>query len=598
MYNAGTEALKLGAIDEAIGILERVALRTSEPLLGSRAWANLGVGLRRQDRQKEAVRAFSQALRMDPESAHARFNLANTLKALGEYTEALEHYTQLHSAFPERWDVSNNMGAVFMALGQPSEAAACFSDALASSPDDSRIWGNLGTAQAAAGRSLAPLRSLLQALKLDPRSSQNHIRVGHLLAEQGHLDTARKAFASAARLDPESSRAATGLAQVLHRQGQNEAALRLIKPLVEGGSTHPNLIATWTQICRQTQQPEAALAPLQAQISTATAPATLSFLHHCLGDVLSDLHRYDEAFAAHARANHRRQAPHDPDAHSAWVDQLIRQPLHPVGSSEQSEVPVLIVGMPRSGTSLVEQILSAHASIHGAGEMSELRQLTLMAQQTLQIPYPACLPALTPEQLDQMATGYLSRLCRDAPDALRVTDKLPQNFLFLGLVSAMLPRARVIHCVRDPADTALSCFFQNFKDTLNFTADLDWLAQWTRDYQRLMAHWHKVLPLPILDVPYAGVCREPERWTRKILDFMGLDWDPACLQAHSHSRVVRTASYAQVQRPIYTTSIGRADAYASHIPGLMALRDSTELQAPSSKSDERPMTQPTGGPYG
>ncbi len=595
LYDAGTLALQLDQVSVALDLLSMVAQRAQDPILGSQAWANMGVGLRRQGRQEEARSAFLQALERDPESISARFNLANTLAALGRHEEALGHYTQLRATAPERADVATNMGALLMAMGRAPEAAVCFAEAVRLNPHDACAWGNLGAAQVVVGQAVAPLRSLQQALRLDPRNARTHIKIGCLLTEQGHLDAAKMAFSSAQRLAPGHLDVAAGLAQVLHRRGEDQEALTLLAPLVQAGKLSPNLVATWAQICRRTGRQQAAIGPLQAQIDAAVDPATLSLLHHCLGDVLDPLGRTAEAFAAHAHANQLRGLSHDPDAHSAWVDRIISHPLHPQGGSCTSEVPVLIVGMPRSGTSLVEQILASHASVHGAGELDELRQVSIMASRATSTPYPEALAQLQPGQLDRIADAYLGRLCRGGPEASRVTDKMPQNFLYLGLAAAMLPYARVIHCVRDPADTGLSCYFQNFKDTLGFTTDLEWLARWIQDYQRLMDHWKRVLPLPILDVPYAELCRDPETWSRRIVAFSDLDWDPRCLMAHTHSRVVRTASYAQVRTPIYQTSIGRADTYAAHIPGLLALRLPESSPASSTKPNHHPMNHQTDG---
>mgnify|MGYP001192056793 CR=1 FL=1 len=218
-----------------------------------------------------------------------------------------------------------------------------------------------------------------------------------------------------------------------------------------------------------------------------------------------------------------------------------------------------------------------------------------MAGRGSQAVFPQCLPSLQTAELDRLGEAYLSRATRSAGNAARISDKMPQNFLYLGLISKMLPGARVIHCVRDPADTALSCFFQNFKNTLAFSTDLSWLESWSRDYQRLMAHWRQNLQLPLFDVQYESLCHDPETWTRRILDFVGLDWDAQCLQPHSHSRVVRTASYAQVRTPIYKTSIGRADAYAAHVPGLIALRSTDSPDPRSNESEEHPKKTRTDG---
>jgi tetratricopeptide (TPR) repeat protein len=599
LYDAGTLALHQGQVGDALPLLRLVAQRSKDPTLRSLALGNLGVGLRRLGREEEALAAFEQALRADPESTSARFNLANTLRSLGQLPEALAHYQALSLAHPDRGDIANNMGTVLLALGRSVEADRCFSEAVRLQPSEAHYWGNLAAAQAASGRTLAPLRSLQQALKRNPRSASLLVKLGHHLVEQGHLDAAARAFRTAIRVEPERLDAVAGLATAMHRRGENESAAELLRPLVDNNTLTPNLVATWTQICRRTGQAEAAIEPLRKQLKPTLDPATQVLLQHSLGDILDKTGAHDAAFAAYAQANSLRELKHDPVAHSTWVDRLIAQPIPTTQASTADERPLLIVGMPRSGTSLVEQILASHPDCHGAGELDDLRQLSLMAAESLSLQYPEVLGSLRPATLDKMSAAYLARLCRRAGDARRVTDKMPQNFLYLGLVSAMLPGARIIHCVRDPVDTALSCYFQNFKDTLAFTTRLDWLASWVADYHRLMAHWETHLSLPILHVPYAGLCREPEAWSQAIVDFSGLPWDPQCLSSHTHSRVVRTASYAQVRRPIYQTSIGRSQAYRAHISQLLRLRQTQSSgpsrQLPSIQAKPRPKMLGTGG---
>ena len=595
LYDAGTLALQQGRLDDALSLLRLVAQRTPDNELSAQAWGNLGVGLRRLGRDLEAKEAFESALAQDPQITSARFNLANTLRAIGNIQEALKHYQALCQAHPNRADYANNMGAALMALGRAPQAEKCFRRAVDLKPDDAHYWGNLASAQASSGRQVAPLRSLQEGLKLNPKSSSLLVKLGHHLVEQGHLDAAAKAFGRAVRVDPERLDTVAGVATVLHRKGDNEAAREVLAPLIESGSLSPNLVATWTQICRRTGHAQAAIAPLQAQIAQVQDPATQVLLQHNLGDVLDSVGRYDEAFLAYKQANDLRALPHDMDAHSRWVDRLIAQPPAPHRAEQADPRPVLIVGMPRSGTSLVEQILASHPQCHGAGELDELRHLSMMASESSGRLYPDCLQSLSASSLSRMAEAYLQRLCRQAPGAARITDKMPQNFLYLGLAQAMLPGARVIHCVRDPVDTALSCYFQHFKDTLAFTTQLDWLARWTADYQRLMAHWDATLSLPILHVPYAQLCQDPQGWAAKIVDFTGLDWDPSCLESHTHKRVVRTASYAQVRQPIYTTSIGRSSAYARHISELTGLRETHGSELCSTATSPVPKTHETGG---
>jgi tetratricopeptide (TPR) repeat protein len=595
LYDAGTLALHEGRLEEAHTLLSLVAARTQDASLAAQAWGNLGVGLRRQGRQDEARQAFEAALQHDPARTSAHFNLANTLRSMGALDEALAHYKALAKAHPERADVVNNMGAVLMAMGRAEEAEDCFSEAIRLCPQDAHIWGNLAAAQAAAGRTLAPLRSLQQALKCNPRSAHLLLILGHHLVEQGHLHAAVRAFRAAARLEPDKVATVVGLATVLHRLGEDAEAETLLLPLVQSDQASPNLVAIWTQICRRMGRPQAAIGPLQDQLDQVQAPATQVLLQHNLGDVLDQTGQHDAAFAAYSKANALRGLKHDPDAHSAWVDRLIAQPPGPAIASIADPTPVFIVGMPRSGTSLVEQILASHPDCHGAGELGELHQLSRLAARRESTPFPEVLRELDQSTLDQLAGAYLKRLKRGSQGAARVTDKMPDNFLVLGLAAAVTPGARVIHCVRDPADTGLSCFFQNFKDTLAFTTRLDWLARWMTDYHRLMDHWQSSLSLPILRVPYEALCQDPGHWSRMIVDFIGLSWDPSCLQPHTHPRVVRTASYAQVREPTYQTSIGRSSAYERHIPDLIALRRSRSTQVSSIEPQLHPKMLGTGG---
>jgi hypothetical protein len=218
--------------------------------------------------------------------------------------------------------------------------------------------------------------------------------------------------------------------------------------------------------------------------------------------------------------------------------------------------------MPRSGTSLVEQILSAHPDVYAAGELSNLGRLAVSAMDDGK--------TVSAERAAEMGRRYLSELPGEAAAAIRVTDKLPFNFFYLGLIQAALPGARVIHCRRDPRDVALSCYFTDFIDpTLAFSARLEWLGDYINRYLDQMDTWRDALALPLLEVDYEALVDDPEHWSRQLVDFAGLDWDPACLSFHDQSRVAATASHAQVRRPVYKSSVGRWKNYESHLTPLL-----------------------------
>ena len=237
-----------------------------------------------------------------------------------------------------------------------------------------------------------------------------------------------------------------------------------------------------------------------------------------------------------------------------------------------SDRPVFIVGMVRSGTTLVEQILSSHPDVYGAGELPDITEITRALPGFLGTGdrYPECLPKLTPEAADVMARRYLDRLTQIAPKARRVTDKLPGNFMYLGLIEFLFPGARIIHCMRDPVDTCLSAYFQDFSNNHPYAYDLSNLGAFYRGYLKLMAHWRKVIHLPLLEIKYEDLISDQERVTRSLVEFCGLEWDNRCLQFHETKRFVGTASHDQVNRPLYRESIQRWKNYERHLEPLLA----------------------------
>ena len=228
--------------------------------------------------------------------------------------------------------------------------------------------------------------------------------------------------------------------------------------------------------------------------------------------------------------------------------------------------------MPRSGTTLVEQILASHPAVAGGGELATLMTIASQFNAAGQggLPYPEGVRAIRVDQAEQMAQRYLDHLDRISKSALRVTDKQPFNFTHLGLAQLLFPAATFIHCQRDPMDTCLSCYFVSFADSFGFASDLGTLGRYYRQYSRLMAHWEDVLPRPVLTVEYEALVTNLESVARGLVAHCGLSWDDRCLRFYETERSVRTPSRWQVRQPIYADSIGRWRRYERHLGPLMA----------------------------
>ena len=431
-------------------------------------------------------------------------------------------------------------------------------------PEFAHAWSNLGAARAAQGRHAAPLHTLQKALSLDPNNHHIRTQLGHLLTELGHLDAAIRTFETILKVQPSYSDARAGLGLALHRSGESIRGLAHLAPAIASGSPHPDEAVAFSKICIHLQQPENAIETLRKTLKQTKHPAAKVLIGKHLGQALDAANRHDEAFAVISEANKIRNLSFDSEKHAAQIDRIIQQSaFNTMQSTCSDDTPVFIVGMPRSGTSLIEQMLDAHPDIHGAGERGDLQ---LVAQAMRGVEH-------SETSLNQLAAAYLNRIRPLAPNAKRITDKMPDNFMFLGEAAQLFPEARVIHCTRDPADIGLSCLFQHFKDTLNWATTQENIAAFAHNYQRMMDHWAEHSGLRMMTVPYASLVEQPETWSRRILRFLGLPFHSDVLHPERNPRIVRTASHDQIRHPIHTNSVGRFEAYKEHIQPLLKLRE-------------------------
>lgn len=468
------------------------------------------------------------------------------------------------------------MGRTLLSQGRSAEAAACFrriAELSNATPHDINLAGNLllelGDARGAED-------CYRKAVARDSGIVESHCNLGFARVAIGDLEGAVTAYNEALRLFPDHHDALAGLASVLERQGEYDRSYALVTSIISTNPAHPHAILTFAYLSHRFDRERDAVTLLRQLLDrpdiTAQCRAQVFF---ALGKLLDSLGDYDAAFHNYREGNALKRYPYDRQQHETGIAQLqsafspqfmARAPR----AANRSEVPIFIVGMARSGTSLVEQILASHPEIHGAGE---LENITLLANELFRsvgggISYPQCIDNASQDLLDKLSRQHLAYLNTISQGTARVTDKLPGNIYNLGLIDLLFPGARVIHVMRDPLDTCLSCYFQNFVVGHYYSYDLAHVGTYYRNYLRMMAHWRRVIRIPILEIRYEDLVADLENVSRRLVGFCGLDWSAQCLRFSDNTRSVATASYEQVRQPIYTRSVGRWQHYDRYLEPL------------------------------
>ena len=514
----------------------------------------------------------------DSSKAQYLLALGNKYIAQGAPAKALTAYQDLLSLNPHHAEAANNLGAALCQLGRSKEAEDHFRWAIRTQPDYPEAHGNLGTMLRWRGQFAEAEISLRHAIKSKPRNVDAQSNLGLTLLLMGRLREAKARFARALKLAPRHADALLGMGQVARMEGRFDDAETLFQRALKVKPKMPSAWAALSGIRKMTSSDGVWVRGAEEIAASGLAPLEEADVRFAIGKYCDDVKDFERAFRSYKRANEllKTVAEHyERDGRTRFVDDLIRVYTRETISQVErgastSMQPVFVVGMMRSGTSLAEQIIASHPAVKGAGELgfwsdAVSEHEAVIRQEPLGEPIR-----------NKLAEAYLRTLARHSLDALRIVDKAPVNADYLGVIHSVFPSARIIYMRRNPLDTCLSCYFQQFSPALNFTMDLSDLAHYYREHHRLMAHWRAVLPPgTLLDVPYAELVADHEGWTRKILDFLGLEWDKRCLDFHQTRRPVSTASYWQVRQKIYQDSVERWRNYEKFISPLLRLRDLT-----------------------
>jgi tetratricopeptide (TPR) repeat protein len=469
---------------------------------------NRGVALQMMKRFEEALASYDKAIALKSDYANAHFNRGTALKNLNRREDALASYDQALACKPDDAETQNNRAVLLQQLRRYDEAIASYDKAIAAKADHIMAHYNRGTA----------------------------------LLSKGDMPEAEKMFRKALQLKPDFPGPLHNLAKMRRYRETNDPDAQTIRALLD----KPHV-----------------------------PPEEREELLFALGKIYDDCGRYDEAFQYFRQANHIRNTfvSYNPGAVTKMTDDIIEvfnrdfvAQSQEMGSNGQA--PLFIVGMPRSGTTLLAHVLGNHPAIAIAGELTAVDDLASRLGDFVgkQAGYPQAATSLTPAAATRLTADYEKRLRRDVGEnAPYVIDKNPLNFRHLGLISILFPLARIIHCGRNSLDTSLSIYFQRFPLSLDFSFDLRNIGHFYREYERLMGHWRMVLPAPPIEVSYEDMVLNTEETTRGLLDRLGLEWDPRCLEPQTNPCPVETASEWQVRQPIYTDSVGRWRHYEKHL---------------------------------
>ena len=446
-------------------------------------------------------------------------------------------------------------GSILLDQDKVEEASAATERALALNPNDHDAINQMGRVAFERGNLESSLAYYRRALALKPDLADVHNNIGNVLKELGQLDEAQKSFLEAIRLDPNVTGVYVNLADSMKFSlgDPHLAAMEAIAAKTEGLSKTDRV-----------------------------------HLDFALGKAYADLKDYPRSFKHLVEGNAGKRATIAYDETSALalfdrIEAVFTRELIAAksGGGDESPMPIFVLGMPRSGTTLIEQIIASHPHVYGAGELQQLNDvvLTVRGADGKVFRYPDFVPALDANGVAQIGARYVAELralvarhgsADDIERVTRITDKMPSNYYFLGLVHLALPNAKIIHSMRDPVDTCVSCFSKLFSAEQHHTYDLAELGRYYARYQRLMAHWRRVLPPgSFLDVRYEDVVADLEGQARRIIAYCGLPWDERCLSFHQTERPVRTASATQVRQPIYRSAVGRWRVYENELEPLL-----------------------------
>jgi tetratricopeptide (TPR) repeat protein len=583
--NLGNALRVLGDFQQAVACFRRAI--EIEPGL-SYAHGNLGQLLLDCGQIQQALPYLQASARLDPKSAAAHNNLGNAHRHIGQYDQARACYTEALRLNPNLAIVHDNLGRTLLEESRYEEAAPWFQQALSLAPGNPLFRLHLGQTLIELRQFQAAEEHLRAAAAARPRDLEIHFQIGRLCYEQGRIEEAQAIYRALLQEVPEHPIINQQVGELLLELNQKEEALACFRTARRGNPRFAPALAQLANHLRD-QLPDDERSALLTLIDDPALPESdrvallygVSQVCDAAGDYDTAAHHLERANAIELGLRRKRGQEFNAEAHVRFVKRLRSVFTRAFfertrGFGLDSERPVFIVGLPRSGTSLLEQVLASHSRVYGAGERFFCREgfekLGGGSDGIAEMRAFTRLETIDADTVRQLAAEHLAKIDAVNRIADRVIDKMPENYQYVGFLRLLFPQARILHCRRDLRDVAVSCWTTQFR-SLPWANDLQDMAARFTQYQRIMEHWHRVLPGVMMDVDYEDMVDDLEAVARRVVAFCGLEWEPACLEFYRTSRPVRTASVMQVRQPIYRHAVAR---WRNYEKGLRPLFDRLE----------------------
>ena len=534
----------------------------------------LGVVLEALGHTKRAIRHYEKSTELSDKDVAVHSRLGDAYIKLQRWSDAIKAYQQVLAVRTEDVGTMIKLGNTFTAAHSFAESVVVYERALTIQPDNALVHGHLGTSLQRMGQLRAAIKCFKRSLHLRPDSVGERINLARVLRQLGKAEEALVLLEEAVALRPDDGEAHISLASTLRQLGQVELAVERLKKFI---TASPTCARAYHQISMM--KPEQELIPAVQKLlgEPDLSHGDAIYCHFALGNLFDSGKSFDDAFRHFLRANklQRETFSYDARENRQTVDRLIEVYSKDFFASKRqfgstSQLPIFIVGMPRSGTTLIEQIISSHPLVYGAGEVEAFHGVnrSIALQLKHEKSNPECMSLIDKKMAEEYSAQYLQELKQYCPRAEHITDKLPGNFIRIGLIKTLFPDARIVHCQRDPLDNCISLFFHNFM-LLNSSFELTELGQSYLDYQHLMSHWQNLFPGEIFTLQYEELVVNQEKVSKQLISYLGLDWDDKCIDFHNNERNVMTPSNLQVRRPLYKSSMNRWKRYEKQLQPLI-----------------------------
>lgn len=534
-----------------------------------------------------AIAEYKTAIQLNNKLIEAHYFLGNIYRELGKFDLAADSYAKAIELQPNYYEALNNYAAALIELHRPVEAREILNTAMRINPHSSQLLCNIANLCMLEGNTDEAYKFAAKAHLADPSFIDALKLLGKIHFQRSEYDKSLNYYKLTQNYSNDIETIGS-IAHILERRSEFDAALDLIKPLIDAGTTNSAILLTYSALSRKYGTQRTAISCIEQKLatdSTVNMQHRVS-LHSELGKQYDALKEYDKAFYHYKEANlldrelnkQMQDYVEEKDLNNTTASEIRTWPAQYDSSfwkslprsGNTSDRPIFVVGMFRSGTTLAEQILSSHPEVHGAGELKDINNISFsFGNSAYHDKSPASLVNVTQQQLALAANRYLATLKEHSIEAKRVVDKMPANFAHVGLISLLFPNAHIIHMIRDPRDVCLSMYFQRFGAQMTFSTDLEELADYYLSYQHFMKYWHHVSDAKILDINYEDLTENPEANIRKMIEFCGLEWNESCLNFHENKRDVNTPSYDQVRKPMYRKSVARWKNYEQQLEPLI-----------------------------